>query len=129
MPSSPEPHRVAGEPTALIRDFGGNLKRLREEAGLTPEDLAQKAEIGIDHLIELEEADGETIASIGVVLRLAGALDRRPSELVAGVEWIPFQITIGRGHFEVIEDPDLTDEIVTLEGERLRDRRGGRRRP
>jgi transcriptional regulator with XRE-family HTH domain len=124
-----EPHRVAGEPTALVRDFGRNLGRLREEAGLTQEDLAQKAEIGIDHLIELEEADGGTIAGIGVVLRLAGALDRRPSELVAGVEWVPFQITVGRGYFEVIEDPDLTDEIATLEGERLRDRRGGRRRP
>jgi transcriptional regulator with XRE-family HTH domain len=128
MPFSPEPHRVAGEPTALIRDFGRNLRGLREKAGLTPEDLAQKAEIGVDHLIELEEADGEAIASIGVVLRLAGALDHRPSELVQGVEWVPFQITVGRGYFEVMEDPDLTDEIVTLEGQRLRERRGGRRR-
>jgi len=129
MSFSPEPHPVAGEPTALIRDFGRNLRGLREKAGLTPEDLAQKAEIGLDHLIELEEADGEGIASIGVVLRLAGALDHRPSELVQGVEWVPFQVTVGRGYFEVIEDPDLMDEIVTLEGQRLRERRGGRRRP
>lgn len=129
MSFSPEPHRAAGEPTALVRDFGLNLRRLREEAGLSPDDLAQKAEISVDHLIELEEADDETIASIGVVLRLAGALDRGPSELVAGVEWVPFQITGGRGYFEVVEDPDLMDEIATLEGERVRDRRGGRRRP
>ncbi len=80
---SARPRRSAGEPTVLIRDLATNLTHCREEAGLTRDDLAEAAEIGIEHLIELEEAGG-TIPSIGVVLRLAGAVGRMPSELVAG---------------------------------------------
>ncbi|MBS1885355.1 MAG: hypothetical protein JSS97_20585, partial [Actinobacteria bacterium] len=76
-------------------------------------ELAEAAEIGVEFLIELEEAGG-SIPAIGVVLRLAGALERRPSELVAGVEWVPFQLTKGKGRFEVVEDADLVAEIASL---------------
>lgn len=107
------PRRSAGEPTALIREFAKNLTRCRDEVGLTRDDLAEAAEIGIEHLIELEEAGG-TIPSIGVVLRLAGALRRPPSSLVLGVEWIPFEFSAGQGWFEVIEDDELIAEIVAL---------------
>jgi transcriptional regulator with XRE-family HTH domain len=110
---SARPRRDAGEPTVLIQDLATNLTRCREEAGLTHDDLAEAAEIGIEHLIELEEAGG-TIPSIGVVLRLAGALGRAPSELVAGVEWIPFEISVGQGWFEVVEDEELFAEILAL---------------
>jgi transcriptional regulator with XRE-family HTH domain len=110
---SARPRRSAGEPTALIRDLATNLTRCREEAGLTRDDLAEAAEIGIEHLIELEEAGG-TIPSIGVVLRLAGALDRAPSGLVAEVEWVPFEFSAGQGWFEVVEDEELFAEIVAL---------------
>jgi len=110
---SARPRRDAGEPTVLIRDLATNLTRCREEAGLTHDDLAEAAEIGIEHLIELEEAGG-TIPSIGVVLRLAGALGRAPSQLVGGVEWVPFEISVGQGWFEVVEDEELFAEILTL---------------
>jgi hypothetical protein len=52
--------------------------------------------------------------SIGLFLRLAGTLGRRPSELVAGVDWVPFEIVEGEGAFEVIEDEGLLDEIAAL---------------
>lgn len=106
-------HRAAGEPTALVRDLAANLRKFRAEAGLTEEELAEAAEIGVEFLIELEEAGG-TMPAIGVVLRLAGALGRRPSEFVAGVEWVPFQLTKGKGHFEVVEDAELLAEIESL---------------
>lgn len=107
------PRRSAGEPTALVREFATNLTRRREDAGLTREDLAEAAEIGIEHLIELEEAGG-TIPSIGVVLRLAGALGCPPSIFVAGVAWVPFEFSAGQGWFEVVEDEELLAEIVAL---------------
>lgn len=110
---SARPRRSAGEPTALVRDFAVNLTRCREEAGITRDDLVEAAEIGIEHLIELEEAGG-TIPSIGVVLRLAGALGRSASSLVAGVEWVPFEFSAAQGWFEVVEDEELFAEIVTL---------------
>lgn len=110
---SARPRRDAGEPTVLVRDLARNLTRCREEAGFTHDDLAEAAEIGIEHLIELEEAGG-TIPSIGVVLRLAGALGRPPSELVAGVEWVPFEVSVGQGWFEVVEDEELLAEILAL---------------
>ena len=106
-------HLAAGEPTALVRDLAANLRRFREEAGLKEEELAGVAEIGVEFLIELEEAGG-AIPAIGVVLRLAGALKRRPSELVAGVEWVPFQLNQGKGRFEVVEDAELVAEIESL---------------
>jgi len=107
------PRRSAGEPTALVREFATNLTRSREEVGLTRDDLAEAAEIGIEHLIELEEAGG-TVPSIGAVLRLAGALGLPPSRLVAGVEWVPFEFSAGQGWFEVVEDEELLAEIISL---------------
>jgi transcriptional regulator with XRE-family HTH domain len=111
--STARPRRTAGEPTALVRDFGANLTECREEEGITRDDLAEAAEIGIEHLIELEEAGG-TIPSIGVVLRLAGALGQMPSRLVEGVEWVPFEFSAAQGWFEVVDDEELFAEIVAL---------------
>jgi len=110
---SARPRRTAGEPTALVRGLAANLSRCRQEGGLTRGDLAEAAEIGIEYLIELEEAGG-SIPSIGVVLRLSGALGQTPSALVAGVEWAPFEFSSGQGWFEVVEDDELFAEIVAL---------------
>jgi len=124
---SARPRRSAGEPTVLVRDLAANLTECREEEGITREDLAEAAEIGIEHLIELEEAGG-TIPSIGVILRLAGALGRMPSRLVQGVEWVPFEFSAAQGWFEVVEDEELFTEIAILR-EGLRRSRGERPYP
>jgi transcriptional regulator with XRE-family HTH domain len=105
--------RSAGDPAPLLRQFGANLRTCREEVGSTPEELAAGAGMGLELLIELEEAGG-AIPSIGLFLRLAGTLGRRPSELVAGVGWVPYEIIEGEGTFEVLEDIGLLDEIAAL---------------
>jgi hypothetical protein len=75
--------------------------------------------MGVELLVELEEAGG-AIPSIGLFLRLAGTLGRRPSELVDGVDWVPFEIAEANGAFEVIEDAGLMDEIAALKEARSR---------
>jgi transcriptional regulator with XRE-family HTH domain len=102
-----------------LRHFGANLRGCRERAGWSPEELATGAGMGVELLIELEEAGG-AIPSIGLFLRLAGTLGRRPSELVADVDWVPYEIVEGEGTFEVLEDAGLLDEIAALKEARLR---------
>jgi hypothetical protein len=75
--------------------------------------------MGVELLVELEEAGG-AIPSIGLFLRLAGTLGRRPSELVSGVDWVPFESVEGEGAFEVLEDAGLLDEIAALKEARPR---------
>jgi transcriptional regulator with XRE-family HTH domain len=111
--------RSAGDPAPLLQQLGANLRACREEAGSSPEELASGAGMGVELLGELEEAGG-AIPSIGLFLRLAGTLGRRPSELVSGVDWVPFEIVAGEGTFEVIEDARLMDEIAALKEARPR---------
>jgi transcriptional regulator with XRE-family HTH domain len=105
--------RSAGDPAPLLEQLGANLRACREEVGATPEQLAAGAGMGVELLIELEEAGG-AIPSIGLFLRLAGTLGRRPSELVAGVDWVAYELIQGEGTFEVLEDAGLLDEITAL---------------
>jgi transcriptional regulator with XRE-family HTH domain len=109
----PKGGRPAGDPAPLLREFGANLRAFRENAGSSPEELAAGAGMGVELLVELEEAGG-AIPSIGLFLRLADTLGRRPSELVAGVDWVPFEIVEAEGTFEVLEDAGLLDEIAAL---------------
>lgn len=109
----PSALRSAGDPAPLLGGLGTNLRALREQAGKSPEELAAGAGIGLELLIELEEAGG-AIPSIGLFLRLAGTLGGRPSELVAGVGWVPYEIVAGEGTFEVVEDAALSAEIAAL---------------
>jgi transcriptional regulator with XRE-family HTH domain len=111
--------RSAGDPAPLLRQFGTNLRACREQIGSTPEQLAAGAGMGVELLIEFEETGG-AIPSIGLFLRLAGALGRRPSELVAGVDWVPYEIIEGEGTFEVLEDTGLLDEVAALREARPR---------
>lgn len=105
--------RFAGDPAPLLRRLGRNLRACREEAGSTPEELAAGAGMGVELLIEIEEAGG-AIPTVGLFLRLAGTLGRRPSELVAGVGWVPYEIVEREGTFEVVEDAGLRAEIAAL---------------
>lgn len=110
----PKGLRSAGDPAPLLGQFGANLRACREEVGLSPEQLSAGAGMGLELLIELEEAGG-AIPSIGLVLRLAGTLARRPSKLVSGVDWVPYELVEGEGTFEVTEDAGLVDEIKALQ--------------
>ncbi len=109
----PRESRSAEDPAPLLRRLGENLRACRKEAGSTPEELAAGAGMGVELFIELEEAGG-AIPPIGLFLRLAGTLGCKPSELAAGVEWVPFEIFAAEGAFEVLEDAGLLDEIAAL---------------
>jgi len=64
-----------------LRDlFATNLRRLRNEKGLSQDDLAYEAEVSRSYLSQLEK--GEFYASLKIVGRLAEALKVEPAELL-----------------------------------------------
>ena len=61
--------------------IGETIRRFRKQAGLSQEKLAEKADLHPVYIGELER--GEETASISALLRIAGALGVRISDLVA----------------------------------------------
>lgn len=59
--------------------FGGTVRRLREERGLTQAQLAESAELSSTYLGILER--GENVPTLSVILQIASALDLHPMEL------------------------------------------------
>ncbi|WP_327098467.1 XRE family transcriptional regulator [Nocardia vinacea] len=66
----------------LAGDFGGNVRRRREEAGLTLEQLSTRSSVSRAMLSKVER--GEKSPTIGVASRIAHALDASLSELIGG---------------------------------------------
>ena len=66
--------------------FATNLRRLRNEKGISQDDLAYEAGVSRSYLSQLEK--GAFYASLKIVGRLAEALDAEPGELLKtpGVE-------------------------------------------
>ena len=60
--------------------FGAHLRELRTARGLTQAQLAEKARTSTPFISQLER--GLTTPSLGMLLRLAEALNRRPSEMI-----------------------------------------------
>jgi transcriptional regulator with XRE-family HTH domain len=60
--------------------FGAHLRELRTGLGLTQAQLAEKARTSTPFISQLER--GVTTPTLGMLLRLAEALDRRPSDLI-----------------------------------------------
>lgn len=66
------------------REFGASVRRLREERGLTQEELADLVDIHQTYLSQLER--GRKSPSLWVILRLSHALGVRGCEIVCAVE-------------------------------------------
>lgn len=64
--------------------FGAILKQLREDAGLTQEQLAHRAEVHRTYISLLERE--KKSPTLEVLFRLARALDIRPSAFLVKVE-------------------------------------------
>ncbi|MFI6956803.1 helix-turn-helix domain-containing protein [Nocardia sp. NPDC050408] len=62
--------------------FGGNVRRRREEAGLTLEQLSTQSSVSRAMLSKVER--GEKSPTIGVASRIAHALDASLSDLIGG---------------------------------------------
>jgi transcriptional regulator with XRE-family HTH domain len=58
---------------------GGNVRRLREERGLTQQELAQASRLTLRHLGRIERCDGNP--TVTVLGRIATALRVHPSAL------------------------------------------------
>ena len=72
---------------AVAKRFSENLSRAREQAGLTQEALAQAAEIHRTQIGELLR--GNQLPRLDTLLRLAGALNVQPADLLDGLSFQP----------------------------------------
>lgn len=65
-----------------LRDtFAANLRRIRNEKGLSQDDLAYEAEVSRSYLSQIEK--GKYYASLKIVGKLAEVLGVEPTELLA----------------------------------------------
>lgn len=71
----------------VAEQFALNLIRCRERSGLNQEEVARKAGLGRAHVSILEHAG--RIPQIDTLIKLAGALDIEPGELLRGMTWHP----------------------------------------
>jgi transcriptional regulator with XRE-family HTH domain len=92
---SQEDRRLHSEKVAFR--FGYNLRRCRVLAGLSQEELGERASLHRTEVGKLEK--GERLARIDTVIRLAGAMAIRPEELIEGIHWTPAQARYGAFSF------------------------------
>jgi transcriptional regulator with XRE-family HTH domain len=84
MPEIPQPSRR----------FASNLRRLREDADLTQEELSFRAGIHRTQISLLE--NGGRMPRVFTLVCLAGALGVTPNDLLDGIVWEPI-VSIGGG--------------------------------
>jgi transcriptional regulator with XRE-family HTH domain len=64
--------------------FAVNLRRIRQEHGLSQEQLAHKADLNMTHVAKIERSEREP--GVRTVSKLARALEVSASELFEGVD-------------------------------------------
>ena len=70
--------------TSIEQAFGHEIRKARESSGKSQESLAFEAEIHRTYISLIER--GQKSPTLGVILRLARALNLKPSELVRRAE-------------------------------------------
>jgi transcriptional regulator with XRE-family HTH domain len=83
MPEIPQPSRR----------FAANLRRLREAAGLSQEELSFRAAVHRTQISLLE--NGARLPRFETLIKLAGALDATPNDLAEGITWEPIVAIAG----------------------------------
>jgi transcriptional regulator with XRE-family HTH domain len=71
----------------VAQRFAENLSHYREQAGLTQEELASRAEIHRTQIGAL--LSGKQLPRLDTIVKLAGALGITPADLVDGITWEP----------------------------------------
>lgn len=86
---------------SVAERFGRNLFMARRRAGLSQEQLAVRAEVHRSEVGLLEH--GRRVARIDTLLRLSGALEADPADLLRGIAWLPGDPprSKGRGRYAV----------------------------
>jgi transcriptional regulator with XRE-family HTH domain len=73
--------------------FAANLKQLRAARSFSQEELAFRAEIHRTQVSLLES--GNRIPRILTLMKLAGALEATPNDLLSGIAWTPAIVSYG----------------------------------
>ncbi len=84
----------------VAEQFGDNLRRCRNRAGLSQEETAVRASLHRTAVGQLERA--ERLPRIDTLIKLAGALNASTAELLEGLAWEPGGTRLG--HFELPDD-------------------------
>lgn len=71
------------EPT---RQFASNVQRTMTEKGLTAAEVADLAELSLNHLNLILR--GRRMVQLDTLVKLAGALAVPPERLLEGIEWV-----------------------------------------
>lgn len=79
---------------AVARSFGENLKRQRELAGISQDELSVMASLHRTEVSQLER--GLRVARIDTLVKLAACLEVSPDELLEGIHWHPGAMTLGQ---------------------------------
>ena len=81
MTAYPDPPTAPTVPEAQVLD-GIRLRELREEAGMSPDELDEAAELEPGSVARAEDADEGIYASVEIIWKLARALDVSPTILL-----------------------------------------------
>lgn len=87
----------------LADRFGRNLVRCRKRAGLSQEELGFRASLHRTEIGMLER--GIRLARVDTLVKLAGALEIPPGDLLDGMDWTPGGPRIGTFR---LSDPDAS---------------------
>lgn len=71
----------------IAAQFAENVKRCRDRAGISQEELALRASL---HRTEISQVErGLRLARIDTLVKLAASLEKTPNDLLAGIHWTP----------------------------------------
>jgi transcriptional regulator with XRE-family HTH domain len=94
-----------GSTIEVAHTFGANLRRARRRADLSQEEVGWLASLHRTEVGLLER--GERTPRIDTLIKVAGGLEVRPEELLAGLAWRPGSIAVGK--FSVAPDSDSSE--------------------
>ena len=86
----------------LADRFGRNLVRCRKRAGISQEELGFLASLHRTEIGMLER--GIRLARVDTLIKLAGAMEIPPSDLLQGMDWTPGGPRIGTFRLSPSED-------------------------
>ncbi len=94
---------------AVAECFGDNLRRVRRREDLSQERLARLASLHRTEIGMLENA--QRVCRIDTLIRLAGAMEVPPGELLDGIDWIPGPETTGTFSFASRPKPRRQESV------------------
>jgi transcriptional regulator with XRE-family HTH domain len=94
---------------AIARQLGANLRKARKRADLSQEEVGYLASIHRTEVGLIER--GERMPRVDTLVKLAGGLEVRPEELLAGIAWRPGSIAVGKFSLAADEAGSWENEV------------------